>query len=239
MFKLDVDEIHVWPIANEASADTIERLALLLSEDELERAYRFHFEHLRTAFIVRRGARRILLGKYIGLEPERLQFVEAQNGKASLATTVHFNASRTDGLSVFAIGRNCELGVDVERIRHLPDKHDIAKRFFCPEEAAELARLPEELQEQAFFYCWTRKEAYLKATGEGLSAPLDQFRVTLSQRDPARFIHILHDPALTQRWRLHDLDVSAGYVAALAYQCSDRSVTVKPVTSGAELLLQE
>jgi 4'-phosphopantetheinyl transferase len=239
MVRIADSDIHIWQVWTGGPDAAIRELQMLLSPDERERANRFRFEHLRWAFTVRRGALRILLGRYLGVRPEELIYEHVANGKPLVRSPlgIEFNTSRTEGLAVFAFARSLEIGVDVERIRPIPDKHAIAQRFFCAEEAAELASLPESQHDLAFHLCWTRKEAYIKAIGQGLSAPLDAFRVTLRPEEPARFIHILQDPGLTREWALHNLTLTSGYAAALAYRGAERDVTVFRVLTPEELVV--
>ncbi|MBZ5607013.1 MAG: 4'-phosphopantetheinyl transferase superfamily protein [Acidobacteriia bacterium] len=159
-------------------------------------------------------------------------------GKPALVTPagVSFNTSHSGGLAVFAFTPGCELGVDLERIRPLPDLQDVAQRFFCSEETSDLLALPAGQQERAFFLCWTRKEAYIKATGDGLSVPLDAFRVELRPGEAARFIHVAHDVKAAKAWTLHDLDFGPDYAAALAYQDAERPLTVFRPADPADLL---
>ena len=137
---------------------------------------------------------------------------------------------------MFAFTPHCEIGVDVEQIRPLSEMQNIADRFFCSEEAAELMSLTANQREHAFFLCWTRKEAYIKAIGDGLSAPLNDFRVTVQPGQPARFIHIAHNANDAKNWTLSDLELAPNYAAALAYRDSERPVVVSPVIDPAELL---
>ena len=126
--------------------------------------------------------------------------------------------------------------MDIERVRPLKDMTKVASRFFSREEAAELLSLPPDEREPAFFSCWTRKEAYVKAVGNGLSIPLDSFRVTLRPGQPARFLHLDHDASLAQSWTLHNLEVTSGYAAALAYRDAPRPVHLQPLQGMEELL---
>ena len=139
---------------------------------------------------------------------------------------------------MIALTTGLEIGVDVEQIRPLPDMQSIADRSFRPEEASEIMSLPQPERDHAFYRCWTRKEAYIKAIGDGLSAPLDDFRVTVQPNTPARFVHIEHDASAAQRWTLHDLQVAAGYAAALAYHDQPRSLSMFPITDFADLMSQ-
>ena len=191
----------------------------LLDPQERQRADRFRFDQHRDAFIAARGILRTVLGEYTGRDPASLRFTYSQHGKPSLpGNPIHFNVSHSGELAVYALCEQLEVGVDVERVRHLNDLEPVARRFFDPAEFAELMAVPEEDRPRAFFNCWTRKEAFIKALGSGLSYPLNHFQVTLAPSTPARFVHIEGQPAETLRWSLHDIPVDHGYVAALAVQ---------------------
>jgi 4'-phosphopantetheinyl transferase len=229
--------IHVWPVLTSASDATTSELARLLDPHELDRAARFRVEHPRRSFIIARAALRILLGGYIGVPPADVQFKYGAKGKPTLdaPAPIDFNASHSGSLAVFAFTAGCAIGVDVEYCRPLPDIQHIADRFFCAEEAAELMSVPEDQRELAFFQCWTRKEAYIKAIGDGLSAPLDDFRVTLKPGDAARFIHVARDTSIAKDWVLTDLPLAAQYAGALAYRDVERPVVISSTADPAEL----
>jgi 4'-phosphopantetheinyl transferase len=233
-FKLYSQTVYVWPVANVASKGILSRLEEILSEDEKARADRFRFDHLRQSFVVARGILRVLLGRYLGISPASVQFSYSATGKPSLAVSdwLDFNASHSGDLAVYAFTAQGAVGVDVEQVRPLTEMQDIAGRFFCFEEAAELMSLAPTERTHAFFLCWTRKEAYIKATGEGLSAPLDSFRVTLRPGQPARFIQ---QPA-GAGWQLHDLKLDSNYAAAVAYHGKERAVIIVPASDPGHLI---
>ena len=233
-FELQARMVYLWCIPTVAGAGVLSWLEGLLSPDEKERAARFRFEHLRHSFVIARGVLRVLLGGYLGISPASVQFVYNLKGKPTLPAPafLEFNASHAGGLAVFAFTTACEVGVDVEQIRPLTDMQDIANRFFCPGEAAELLSLNESQREHAFFLCWTRKEAYIKAIGEGLSAPLDSFRVNIEPGAPARFVEL---PLDAGAWTLHDLQLASDYAAALAYHDTERPVAILRLNDPAEL----
>jgi 4'-phosphopantetheinyl transferase len=230
--------VHVWPVSIQAPVAVVDQFRSLLSADETARASRFRFEHLQHSFILARGALRVLLGRYLNTAPADLAFAYGSKGKPALAESaaLQFNASHSGNLALFAFTMDCALGVDVEAVRPMPDMEDVARRFFCPEETAELMALPDGHRDQGFFQCWTRKEAYIKATGEGLSAPLDAFRVALRPGEAARMIHLERDPIAAQAWSLHDLKPAPGYAAALAYQDSPRPLETFNVVNPKQLL---
>jgi 4'-phosphopantetheinyl transferase len=237
-FELDARKVHVWSVRTEAPEAIAASFEQVLAPDERDRAARFHFDPLRHSFVLAHGALRMLLGRYLNTSPATIRFEYGSKGKPALAprTSLDFNMSHSGGLVVFAFTRGCEIGVDLEQIHSIEDMHTIADRFFCPEEAAELMSLPVNQREHAFFLCWTRKEAYIKAIGDGLSAPLNDFRVTLRPTQPARFIHLAHDTNTAQEWMLHDLQLASNYAAALAYRGSRRTVESLPLIGPAELL---
>jgi 4'-phosphopantetheinyl transferase len=201
----------------------VENLHHLLSSDEIARAERFHFARDRTSFITARGLLRTLLGRYLSLPPGQVRFQYYPHGKPALDPDIanadlRFNLAHSHGLAVYAFGRGRELGVDVEQIRPEMAKERIAERFFSPVEVAALQALPLAVREEAFFLCWTRKEAYLKATGRGLSLRLDVFDVSVAPDAPAALLAARHDPHEVDHWTLHTLRPAPGYVGALAVE---------------------
>ena len=163
----------------------------------------------------------MLLGRYLGVPPETLSFDYGPFGKprlTGLKTPLQFNASHSGHILLIAIMLDRAIGIDVERIRSNLSVLDIAERFFSPLERAALAALPETLRTNAFFDCWTRKEAYIKARGEGLSLPLNGFDVSFLPGEPAQLLATRPDAAEASRWRLRELDVADGYKAALAVE---------------------
>jgi 4'-phosphopantetheinyl transferase len=230
--------VHVWPVSIQAPDSIVEQFQRLLAPDEADRAAKFRFHQLRTAYILGRGALRILLGRYLNSPPQDLTFRYGSKGKPTLDAPgpLQFNASHSGDLALFAFTMDCEIGVDVEAIRPMPDIENIARRFFCAEETVELMSLPAGQREHAFFLCWTRKEAYIKATGEGLSTPLDAFRVTLRPSEPAGMIQLAGDPIAARRWTLHDLPPAPGYAAAVAYRDAPRPLELFNRTNPKQLL---
>lgn len=237
-FELADRMVHVWPVRTLAPNPVVERFQAFLAPDETDRAGRFRFERLRRSFILARGALRILLGRYLKIAPGDVAFRYGSKGKPTLAapSLLHFNASHSGDLALFAFTLDCEIGIDVELLRPMPDMEDVARRFFCTEETAELMSLPAPRREDSFFLCWTRKEAYIKATGEGLSTPLDAFRVTLQPDEPARLVHLARDPVAAAAWTLHDLKPAPAYAASLAYRDRPRPVETFKVVNPKQLL---
>jgi len=217
------DEVHVWRAALEPRSAPLESLWQTLTPDECARADRFHFAHDRERFIVARGLLRAILGRYLREEPTRLRFEYSRYGKPALArewtgTGLRFNLSHSGGLALYAITRGREVGIDLERHRADLADEAIAERFFSRQEVATLRALPPEQRGTAFFAIWTRKEAFLKANGQGLSLPLDQFDVSVTPGEPASVLSTRWDPQEASRWSLQELFPGPGYTAALAVE---------------------
>ncbi|HEV8241005.1 MAG TPA: 4'-phosphopantetheinyl transferase superfamily protein [Thermoanaerobaculia bacterium] len=199
-----------------------ERLAALraaLAAEEHERAAGFRFDAHRRAFESCRGAVREILAAHLGCAPAAVRFQYGEHGKPALLADdapLVFSVSHSSELGLCAISRRGALGVDVEFLRPLPDALAIAERFFSTAERDSLRTLQPPALEAAFFAAWTRKEAFIKALGEGLSHPLADFDVTLLPGEPARLLRVAGDDEAPARWRLAALDPAPGYFAALA-----------------------
>jgi len=234
-FDLADDEIHVWyaPLEEEPPGTVVSAFVPTLSPDERERANRYRLERLRARFVVGRGILRTILGRYLDRAPAGLGFTYGGRGKPALApsegTDLRFNVSHSGGLAFYAVARGREVGVDVERLRALPRAERIAERFFSAPETAALKALPPERRVEGFFTCWTRKEAYIKARGDGLAHPLDQFAVSLAPGEPARLSAAGDgDEREIGQWSLHGLPPAPGYVAALAARGRGWRLTSRP-----------
>lgn len=213
-------EVHVWRIDLDGAASSIGILRSVLSPEERERAARFRTPELCHRWTAARGALRRILSTYTEIEPASLVFETGPQGKPALASpsgTVSFNLSHTSGLALLGITASGQIGVDAESVRPGIEVEDLSKRFFAPAEANEILALAPHAQLAAFFTCWTRKEAFIKAIGMGLSAPLDQFRVTMLAGEPARLVSVAWDRA--DRWSLVDLS-EPNVAAALAVEGS-------------------
>ena len=204
--------VDLWPIALDEIARQGE--AALLSADETARAARFRFDRDRQHFIAGRAALRRILARYLDRDPAALRFAYGPAGKPALGGApqgedIRFNLSHSAGQALLAVARGRALGVDLEALRMSDDLPAVAKRFFARGELSALASIPQALYAQAFFACWTRKEALLKAYGGGLSLPLDGFCVSVDPRAPARLISTDFDPGAAGRWSLMDLVLEA------------------------------
>jgi len=216
--SLHPDVVHVWMRWLQVAPALEAELYALLSPDEREQTSRFRVERARRAFILTRGTLRSLIAVYVGKAPHELALKRTHHGKPLLdgPFDLRFNVSHTEGLALLAFARKREIGVDVEKIRPQPDARKLAERFFSISERSELAHLSGSELQRAFFRCWSRKEAYIKARGEGLSLPLDQFDVSIAVGASQVLLATRPDPSEASRWLVRDLPTSPEYAAALA-----------------------
>jgi 4'-phosphopantetheinyl transferase len=224
---LQAGDVDVWYVDLAVDAAAVRRLAAVLAEDDRARAGRFKFERDARRFVVARSALRALLGRYLGLAPRDVRFTYGTHAKPALDAPharLGFNLSHSGEVAVVAAGWDRAVGVDVELLRALPDLAAVAARSFAPRELAVLNALPETERVAAFFRCWTRKEAFIKATGQGLAQGLDTFTVSLAPDEPACFLHIDGDAGPLARWTLHELRPPEGYTGALAVDGAVRAV---------------
>ena len=215
-FRLASNEVHSWCVTLDVPPETSAGLDLTLSHDERNRSARLRFARDRQRFIAARGVLRDLLGRYLGIRPGQIRFAYNAFGKPELSpefgSRLRFNLSHSADLALIAITTEAGIGVDLEYIRPQPDHVEIARRFFSAAEVGELNGLPSPLHTLAFFSGWTKKEACVKACGEGLAIPLTSFSVPLAT-DPT---HTLVD--LGRTWSLYTLQPVPGYVGALAIE---------------------
>ncbi|MDB6054966.1 MAG: 4-phosphopantetheinyl transferase [Verrucomicrobiales bacterium] len=189
-----------------------------LSPEEAERAQRFYFEKDRMEFVGCKALQRILIGRKLGLAPGSLVFTVNAFGKPALAKDLlFFNISHSHGRGLIGLGNSGELGVDVEYIERRLEIAELAERFFSKQECEELFGLPLEQQKQGFFNAWSRKEAYIKARGKGISYGLESFSVQLTPGAPARLLEDQNDLEAPMKWKIEDLPVKPGFVAAAAF----------------------
>jgi 4'-phosphopantetheinyl transferase len=220
--------IDVWIVSLDLPATVSHVLEDVLSDDELTRANRFVFERDRRRFVAGRSALRQILSGYTGVSPETLAFAYGAKGKPSLDAPVsrlEFNVSHSEACAAIAVSEAGDVGIDLECTTRRVEFEALASRFFSSGEAAELRALPESIRRQAFFNCWTRKEAYIKAIGEGLACPLDSFAVTLRPGAPAAIQWIDGEPA--DDWRLWAFWPSDHYVGAVATRAPVDGIRVR------------
>jgi 4'-phosphopantetheinyl transferase len=214
-------EVHVWRAvlpAPDAQAD----FGPHLSPDEWERARRYRFEQDRLAFVTARGIVRRILGRYLDRAPEDLRFVYGPHGKPEVedAGDLRFNLAHSGERALFAVTRGDAVGVDIERHRPGVAAEAIAERFFSEQEAAALLGLAEHEREAAFFRCWTRKEAYVKAVATGIALGLGAFDVSVLPDHPPAILATRPDAREASRWSLYELKADPSYSAALAVEGS-------------------
>lgn len=194
--------------------------AALLSDSERQRASRFSFGRDRRRFIVARARLRELLAARLGVRPERVELVYGSHGKPALArhfvdSNLRFNVSHCDDLAVYAFSTGREIGIDVEAIHWFPDAEDIAARFFSPRENEAYRALDPLDRPLGFFNCWTRKEAFIKALGDGLNHPLHCFDVSLAPNEPPAILHFENTPGARCGWTIESFSPAPGFVAAV------------------------
>jgi 4'-phosphopantetheinyl transferase len=211
---LEADDVHVWLGSMLQPPAEIALFMELLGPEERERAARYLFEEDRKRFIIRHGMLRILLSRYLGMEASRLRLHHGEHGKPALTETdeaaLYFNLSHSDAIALFAFSRDYELGVDIERIREISEMKQIVARYFSAGEKLKFNSTPRHRKKEAFFNCWTRKEAFIKATGEGLSRPLDGFDTMAAPGSGDQ-----------TTWKIYTLGLGQEYAGSLAANCNN------------------
>jgi 4'-phosphopantetheinyl transferase len=217
---LESHQAHIWRAGLQQEPSTVRKFLDILAPEERERADKFHFRKDYEHFVVARGVLRNLLGGYLNKHPASIRFSYNQYGKPALADgrgdkRLCFNMSHSHELALYGFVRGREIGLDVEFMCEDSASLEVAKRFFAPQEVATLRALSQELQTTAFFNCWTRKEAYIKALGEGLSHPLNSFAVSFAPGEVAALLSTDNDPQEASRWSVVEIIPATGYAAAL------------------------
>ena len=215
-------EVHVWRATLDQPAHLLAELERTLSDDEVARADRFRVEHGRRRYVAARGFLRDVLSRYLARPAGSLRFAFGEHGKPGLAEGPHFNLAHSGDLALLAVTTIAPVGVDVEHVRTLDDFERVAERFFAPGERASLRAVDRARYEAAWFSCWTRKEAFIKAVGHGLSFALDRFEVAVNPDEPAALHMIDGDGSAARRWTVQHLDPAPDAVGALAYESAAR-----------------
>lgn len=213
------DEVHIWRIRLEQDETVLQKMHAVLSADERQRALQFKFEKLQKRFVISRGALRDILHRYTGHAAANIVFEYEAHGKPQLAAAfkqngIQFNLSHAENLALCGVAWRRAIGVDVECIRSLHDAERIAQRFFSARENAMFGALPLAEKTAAFYNCWTRKEAFIKALGEGLTHPLHRFDVAFVEGEPPALLNTRPDPLEAARWTLQALAPGEGYAGA-------------------------
>jgi 4'-phosphopantetheinyl transferase len=223
------NDIHIWRVKLNKFFSKVKEYCEILSDDEYRRAERYYFYRDKKRYIISRGVLRTIIGKYyIGVEPGCIKFYYGNHGKPYLSKifeggTLQFNRADSNGIAVYAFTKINEIGIDLEYMRSMPDADQIVKGSLSEYEKDAFKSLSESQKYEAFFNCWTRKEAFIKATGKGLYYPLDQFDVSMAPDQPARLISINENRLEAAKWTLIDLRPEFGYSAAVALEgvCED------------------
>ena len=219
--QLRAAEVHVWSAALDGELPAESELERLLAPDERARAERFASAGVRHRFVAARGLLRLILARYLKRDAAQLSFAYGIQGKPVLAGDLageglQFNLSHSGNQALYAVALRRAVGIDIEQLRPDRDHEKLARRFFSPGEVAAMESLPPELRIQAFYRCWTRKEAYLKGCGAGLSLPLDSFDVAVLPDAAPALLAQRTAPEEVSRWRMFEIAAPAGYCAALA-----------------------
>jgi 4'-phosphopantetheinyl transferase len=229
--RLSADEVHVWRASLDRSPTDVDRLHLLLAADERERATRFRFDRDRSRYVIGRGLLRLLLARYGGLAPAEIRFAYSAYEKPSLLDGgPAFNVSHSGSIAMFAFCAHGDVGIDIEIDEPDFASEQIAEHFFSPGEVAVLRSLPEAQRARAFLSCWTRKEAFIKARGDGLSLELASFDVSVAPTSEPAVLRTEWSREEPSRWCLRDLsNTELGYVAAVALRSHGWSVVGRDV----------
>ena len=225
-WRLAPGQVHLWRASLDLPPGQTRALARFLSADERERANRFVVRSARDRYTIARAVLRNILARYVSEAPADLRFGYAEHGKPHLAhphTSIRFNVSHSHDLAVYALTSDQPVGVDVEYLyrRKIVDRLRIAYRFFSDREYNTLAAMPPYQRDRAFLACWTRKEAFVKAIGQGLTCPLDQFDVTVDPNGPAELLATRWDVYYAQRWTMTNIDPGPDYIGTLAVENRD------------------
>jgi 4'-phosphopantetheinyl transferase len=218
--ELGADEAHVWRVSLDQDAKVIADLAALLSQDERQRAMRYHRAIDRDRFIAGRGILRKIISTYLELSPGELQFTYNKYGKPAISDNqndrdLNFNLSHSGELALYAVTRGRVIGIDIEYIRKDFATLEIAEHFFSKDEVRSLRAAPTDRRTEAFFNCWSRKESYIKAIGMGVSYPLDGFTVSLAPNVAPTLLKVDADEREPSRWQMYELKAGEVYAASL------------------------
>jgi 4'-phosphopantetheinyl transferase len=224
--KLGDRDVHLWLVNLDLPLEKVNQLKDVLSSDEKVRAERFYFEKHRNRFIVARSTLRIILAQYLEREANKIEFSYGDRGKPFLKEKapnkkLQFNISHSENLALYGLTYDRAIGVDIEHLRPIDDVQKIARRFYSAQESAIVDSLTDSKKILAFFRGWTAKEAYLKATGDGISEALDRVEVSLAPDETLSLLRLHGDIQAAARWRLHSFTPADQYVATIAIEGSD------------------
>lgn len=223
---LPPNTIHFWYCRFDLDNFRLPYYNTLLSNDEKRKADKFKFLVDQQKYVTFRGILRILLSRYLDKNPEEILFKYGAFGKPDVKTNtaLRFNISHSGNMAVFGFVQNYAIGVDIEKIKQDFDPLDLAKSFFSEEEINALSQAKDSVMFQAFYRCWTRKESFIKAVGEGLSYPLDSFAVTMDNDHRAKFLKIDNDQDSKSNWQLHSFVPTQDYIAAITTKGNPKKI---------------
>ena len=233
--KVANNKVHVWHASLEQPSEVVQKLESFLSEEERQRAERFRYQEHQQAFVVSRGILRNLLNRYTGIQPEQIQFKYNVTGKPFLAgmesgTDLSFNLSHSGLLVLYAFCWGRQVGIDVECIRPMEEMDQVAEMNLSHREYRAYKRVSEQDRLKAFYNCWSRKEAFVKAIGDGMSLPMREIEVSLEAHRPAQLLSIQGSLEQANLWTMHDLKTWDGYAAALVVEGRDHTISHKQWT---------
>lgn len=214
-------DVHVWCASLKQSMSTLKQFANILSPKERKRADQFYFEKDKNHYITGHGVIKVLLSRYLNKRAKDIGFCYGPYGKPECVDQcnnkkIYFNYSHSEEVALYAFSIDNDLGIDVEYIRDIADMNQIVNNICSQEEIIVFETLAESDRRTAFFNCWTRKEAFIKAVGKGLSMPLDQFKVSFLPNKPAKLLSVNAEEKTKQEWHIQDLKPAYGYAAAIA-----------------------
>lgn len=216
-------DVHIWRAGLDLPIKGVQELKEKLSIDERIKSEHFRFERDRSQFIAARGILRLILGRYLGVEPSTIRFCYEKHGKPRLhkafaTTDIQFNLSRSEGLALYVFTRGHDVGVDIEYMREISEMEQIVERFFSIKDRVFFGTLPASEKQDSFFHWWTRKEAFVKATGDGLSYPLDAFDAALAEEESIESLGILGRAKEGTRWSMWDVTPAEEFAGAVAVE---------------------
>lgn len=216
--SLEPDHVHIWSVSKSNHIDRLQQYWEILNQEERLRAGKFRFSKDQNCFVIARGVLRILLGKYLSIDPVKIQFKRGHNGKpyVDYEINIQFNVSHSRNMIVLGFVLEHNIGVDIEYALREVEIIKIANLFFAKEEVTALMALEKDYHTQAFYNCWTRKEAFIKAEGSGLAFPLDQFVVSLDSKEEATLIDTKWDKKEKEKWVLDTLEPEENYIGAVS-----------------------
>ena len=220
---LSMNDVHIWRAGIDLPSKRVQEFKGSLSTEERIKADRFRFEQDKSRFIAARGILRRILACYLGVDPGTIRLCYEKDGKPRLQnafgkTGIQFNLSHSEGLAFYVFAEGHEVGVDVEYMREISEMEQIVEQFFSVTERVFFGTLPTSEKQETFFNWWTRKEAFTKATGEGLSYPLDRFDVSAGPGKSVGLLTILGDTKEASRWSMWDVRPAEQFAGAVVVE---------------------